>query len=137
MLELLPHQILLALEEAEESLRGVGQTLLGILTQEPPCQAIPSVCISRKYLLMQRHGVSYPEPGHSRSPSNIVDEKMANMPESEPGLLEVLALRPTLNLQNSYTQVVSTDFLGNTHSSIFDAKAGIALNDNFVKLISW
>jgi glyceraldehyde 3-phosphate dehydrogenase len=34
-------------------------------------------------------------------------------------------------------EVVSTDFLGDSRSSIFDAKAGIALNDNFVKLISW
>ncbi|KAG5360775.1 Glyceraldehyde-3-phosphate dehydrogenase [Yarrowia sp. B02] len=33
--------------------------------------------------------------------------------------------------------VVSTDFIGDTHSSIFDAKAGILLNENFVKLISW
>jgi glyceraldehyde 3-phosphate dehydrogenase len=34
-------------------------------------------------------------------------------------------------------EVVSTDFLGSTASSTFDAKAGIALNKNFVKLISW
>jgi glyceraldehyde 3-phosphate dehydrogenase len=26
---------------------------------------------------------------------------------------------------------------GNLNSSIFDAKAGISLNDNFVKLVSW
>jgi len=34
-------------------------------------------------------------------------------------------------------EVVSSDFIGDTHSSIFDAKAGISLNNNFVKLISW
>jgi len=34
-------------------------------------------------------------------------------------------------------EVVSSDFVGDTHSSIFDAKAGIQLNKNFVKLISW
>ncbi|KAK6904442.1 glyceraldehyde-3-phosphate dehydrogenase [Kwoniella mangroviensis CBS 8886] len=34
-------------------------------------------------------------------------------------------------------EVVSTDFTGSTESSIFDAKAGIALNKNFVKLVSW
>ena len=33
--------------------------------------------------------------------------------------------------------VVSSDFLGNTHTSIFDAKAGIALTDTFVKVVSW
>jgi len=34
-------------------------------------------------------------------------------------------------------QVVSTDFTGDHHSSIFDAGAGISLNPNFAKLISW
>ena len=39
----------------------------------------------------------------------------------------------------SYTEdeVVSTDFIGDTSSCIFDAKAGIALNDTFVKLVAW
>ncbi|KAL4221032.1 hypothetical protein ACF0H5_019294 [Mactra antiquata] len=40
-------------------------------------------------------------------------------------------------LEYTEDQVVSSDFIGNTSSSIFDAKAGIALNDNFVKLVSW
>jgi len=34
-------------------------------------------------------------------------------------------------------EIVSTDLNGDTHSSIFDAKAGISLNNNFVKLVSW
>jgi len=34
-------------------------------------------------------------------------------------------------------ELVSTDFVGDPHSSIFDAKAGIALNKNFVKLVAW
>ena len=38
-----------------------------------------------------------------------------------------------------YTEdmVVATDFRGDVHTSIFDAKAGIALDDTFVKLVSW
>ena len=38
-----------------------------------------------------------------------------------------------------YTEdaVVSSDFLGDPRTSIFDAKAGIMLNDHFVKLVSW
>jgi glyceraldehyde 3-phosphate dehydrogenase len=50
-----------------------------------------------------------------------------------------LASETTLKGIMGYTedQVVSTDFLGDTRTSIFDADAGIALNDNFVKLVAW
>ncbi|MDW8287915.1 MAG: type I glyceraldehyde-3-phosphate dehydrogenase, partial [Flammeovirgaceae bacterium] len=39
----------------------------------------------------------------------------------------------------AYTEdeVVSTDFIGDPHISIFDAKAGIMLNPNFVKVVAW
>lgn len=39
----------------------------------------------------------------------------------------------------AYTEdaIVSSDILGDPHTSIFDATAGIMLNDHFVKLISW
>ncbi|NBC83887.1 MAG: type I glyceraldehyde-3-phosphate dehydrogenase [Bacteroidetes bacterium] len=38
-----------------------------------------------------------------------------------------------------YTEdaVVSNDFIGDSRTSIFDAGAGIGLNDNFVKVVSW
>jgi glyceraldehyde 3-phosphate dehydrogenase len=38
-----------------------------------------------------------------------------------------------------YTEdaVVSSDFNGDSRTSIFDADAGIALNGNFVKVVSW
>ncbi len=50
-----------------------------------------------------------------------------------------LASETTLKGIMGYTedQVVSTDFLGDARTSIFDADAGIALNDNFVKLVAW
>ena len=34
-------------------------------------------------------------------------------------------------------EVVSQDFVGESCTSVFDAGAGISLNDNFVKVISW
>ena len=34
-------------------------------------------------------------------------------------------------------EIVSSDLNGNDHSSVFDAKAGISLNNNFVKLVAW
>jgi glyceraldehyde 3-phosphate dehydrogenase len=38
-----------------------------------------------------------------------------------------------------YTEdaVVSNDFIGDARTSIFDADAGISLNENFVKLVTW
>ena len=44
-------------------------------------------------------------------------------------------MKGILGYQNE--DVVSSDFIGDTHSSIFDQKAGIALTDDFVKLVSW
>ena len=40
-------------------------------------------------------------------------------------------------LAYSEDDLVSTDLNGDNHSSIFDSKAGISLNDHFVKLVSW
>ena len=37
----------------------------------------------------------------------------------------------------TYEPVVSSDFLGDSRTSIFDADAGIALTDTFVKVVSW
>jgi len=34
-------------------------------------------------------------------------------------------------------ELVSSDFIGDCRSSIFDVKAGIPLNKNFVKLVAW
>ena len=46
---------------------------------------------------------------------------------------------PELKGLLGYTEenLVSSDFLGDSRSSIFDAGAGISLNDHFVKLVSW
>lgn len=34
-------------------------------------------------------------------------------------------------------ELVSSDFIGNSHSAIFDKKAGIALNNTFYKIVAW
>ena len=48
-------------------------------------------------------------------------------------------LKTNLKASLGYTEdeVVSSDFIGDARTSIFDAKAGIPLNGNFVKLVSW
>jgi glyceraldehyde 3-phosphate dehydrogenase len=40
-------------------------------------------------------------------------------------------------LEYTEEEVVSSDFIGNRHSSIFDAKAGIELNKRFFKVVAW
>jgi glyceraldehyde 3-phosphate dehydrogenase len=62
-------------------------------------------------------------------PATYEDIKAAVKKASENELKNILG----------YTEdeVVSTDFIHDARTSIFDAKAGIALNDNFVKLVSW
>lgn len=58
------------------------------------------------------------------------DEIKAKVKEAANGPLKGI-------LDYTEDEVVSTDFMSDPHSSIFDAKAGIPLNNNFVKLISW
>lgn len=62
-------------------------------------------------------------------PGNMEAIKAAVKKASEGKLKDILG----------YTedQVVSTDFLGSTYSSVFDANACISLNPHFVKLVSW
>ena len=40
-------------------------------------------------------------------------------------------------LQYTEDEIVSCDVIGNPHSSIFDAKLTMVMDDNFVKIISW
>jgi len=64
-----------------------------------------------------------------KTPATYEDIKAAMKEASEGAMKGILG----------YTEdeVVSEDFKGDARTSIFDAKAGIALNDNFVKVVSW
>ena len=67
----------------------------------------------------------------------VVLEKPATMAEINAAMKE--ASEGELKGILGYTEdaVVSSDFLGDARTSIFDAKAGIALTDTFVKVVSW
>jgi glyceraldehyde 3-phosphate dehydrogenase len=64
-----------------------------------------------------------------KTPASYDDIKKAMKDASEGSMKGILG----------YTEdeVVSEDFKGDARTSIFDAKAGIALNNNFVKVVSW
>ena len=67
-----------------------------------------------------------------------LDGKLTGMSFRVP-TLDVSVVDLTCRLEKNATDedVVSSDFISDPHTSIFDVKAGIALNDNFVKLVSW
>ncbi|WWC73231.1 glyceraldehyde-3-phosphate dehydrogenase [Kwoniella pini CBS 10737] len=85
-------------------------------------------------------GMSFRVPTSDVSVVDLVAriEKGASYEEIK-AVIKKASESPELKGILGYTEdeVVSTDFVGATESSIFDAKAGIALNANFVKLISW
>ncbi|MFT5860749.1 MAG: glyceraldehyde 3-phosphate dehydrogenase [Flavobacteriaceae bacterium] len=62
-------------------------------------------------------------------PATYEEVKKAMKEASENGLKGVLGYTDEL--------VVSSDFLGDTRTSIFDANAGMSLTDTFVKVVSW
>ncbi|XP_076913209.1 glyceraldehyde-3-phosphate dehydrogenase, cytosolic-like [Bidens hawaiensis] len=62
-------------------------------------------------------------------PASYDDIKAAIKAEAEGSMKGILGF--------TEDDVVSMDFIGDCRSSIFDAKAGIALNNNFVKVVSW
>ena len=82
-------------------------------------------------------GMSFrvPTPNVSVVDLTVRLEKAATYAE----ICEAITAAGELKGVMGYTEddVVSTDFNGEVLTSVFDAKAGIALNDNFVKLVSW
>lgn len=64
-------------------------------------------------------------------------EKPATYEEIKQAIKEAAEAELKGILAYTEDEVVSSDFIGDSHSSIFDAKAGIALNFQFVKLVSW
>jgi len=85
-------------------------------------------------------GMSFRVPTSDVSVVDLVVriEKSASYDEIK-AVMKKASESPELKGILGYTEdeLVSTDFVGDLHSSIFDAKAGISLNPNFVKLISW
>jgi len=64
-------------------------------------------------------------------------EKGATYDEIKEAMKEAAAGPLKGILEYTEDELVSTDFIGDTNSSIFDSKAGIMLNPNFVKLVAW
>jgi len=86
-------------------------------------------------------GLSFRVPTSDVSVVDLVVrlEKEASYDEIKAAIKEASTSDPALKGILGYTEddVVSTDFVGEECSSVFDAEAGISLNKNFVKLVAW
>ena len=86
-----------------------------------------------------------PDPARAIGALDIADgpavDRVLDGIDREHGI-DVMVCTPAINVRKpilAYTddEVVSTDFLHDKHSSIFDAGSGIELNNRFFKLVSW
>lgn len=114
--------------------RGAGQNIIPASTGA--AKAVGKVIPSLNGKLT---GMSFRVPVHDVSVVDLTcrlgkdasyDEIKKKVKEASEGPLKGI-------LEYTEEEVVSSDFIGCNFSSIFDAKAGIALNSKFVKLISW
>jgi glyceraldehyde 3-phosphate dehydrogenase len=84
-------------------------------------------------------GLSFRVPTPDVSVVDLVArlEKEASYEDIKTAIKEAAAGELKGILDYTEDSVVSTDFVGNDASSIFDANAGIQLNKKFVKLVAW
>jgi len=114
--------------------RGAGQNIIPAATGA--AKAVGKVIPELNGKLT---GMSFrvPNPDVSVVDLTVRLEKAASYDDIKAAIKE--ASETTMKGILGYTdeEVVSSDFIGDTRSSIFDALAGIPLNPHFVKLISW
>ena len=67
----------------------------------------------------------------------VVLDKAASMDDIKKAMKDASEGELKGVLKYTEDDVVSTDFRGESCTSIFDSKAGISLDDNFVKVVSW
>jgi len=114
--------------------RGAGQNIIPATTGA--AKAVTKVIPSLEGKLT---GMSFrvPTPDVSVVDLTVRLEKPATYQQICDAIKEAAAGEMKGILGYTEDEVVSTDFLGDSRSSIFDAKDGISLNSNFVKLVSW
>ncbi len=114
--------------------RGAGQNLIPAATGAAKATTLVIPELQGKIT-----GMSFriPTPDVSVVDLTVRTKKETSMAEINAAILKESQGRLKGILGYTEDQVVSSDFLGDARSSIYDAKAGIELNSRFFKLISW